>query len=107
MKPIKQWFGLGPYDEYEGYETHWYNRHYEFSGTRIRFLAGDLLVEEQEQNGGGPHPRFLFEFAPMQSDMETEFYLPDNEKAHYDIHILNVTLWRWGFYLSIRGRMYA
>lgn len=107
MKPLKQWFGLGPYDDYDGYQYHWYNKHYEFQGTRVCFIAGDLITMDQEQSGGDPHPRFIVEMSPLQSDMESQFYLPNNHKAHYDIHILNVVFWRWGIYLSVRGRAHA
>jgi hypothetical protein len=107
MKSLKKWFDLGPYDDMEGYRYHWYNKHYEFSGTRVRFIAGDLSAMGQEENGGDPIVQFTLEYSPLQSDMESEFYLKDNQKAHYDIHIVNVVFWRWGIYLSVRGRVYA
>lgn len=105
MKPIKQWLGLGPYDDYEGYQYHWYNRNYEFNGTRVRFIAGDLLAENEVQ-GGGAHegPTFTVDLRLCQGDIP-EFYLPDKPNAEYDIHYLTVVFWRWGVYLSIRGRV--
>lgn len=106
MKALKQWFGLGPYDEYDGYQYHWYNRHYEHSGMRVRFLAGDLLAIDEDENGGDPHPRFVFEISPLQSDIH-EFWVEGQPDAKYDIHILNIVFWRWGIYLSVRGRVYA
>jgi hypothetical protein len=107
MRSPKHWFGLGPYDEYQGYQYHWYNKYYEWYNERVRFMIGDLLARDQVENGGDPMPRFLIDVAPLQGDMESEFYLPDNPKAHFDIHILNVVFWRWGIYLSIRGRIQA
>lgn len=104
MKPLKQWFGLGPYDDYEGYQFHWYNRHYEFNGTRVRFIAGDLLAEDEDQNGGDRGPSFTVDLRLCQEDIP-EFYLPDNPKAEYDIHVFSIVVWRWGVYLSIRGRV--
>lgn len=106
MKPIKQWFGLGPYDDYEGYQYHWYNKHYEYNGTHIRFIAGDLLTMEEEDLGGGPSPRFIFEISPLQGDTP-EFWVEGQPDAKYDIHLINVVFWRWGIYLSVRGRIYA
>lgn len=104
MKPIKHWGGLGPYDEYQGYQYHWYNRHYEFNGTRIRFTAGDMHAESEDENGGTIAPTFKAELVLTQDDIP-EFYLPSNPQAEYDISWAMVIVWRWGFYLSIRGRV--
>lgn len=102
MKPIKQWGGLGPYDDYEGYQYHWYNKRYEHNGTRIRFIAGDMHAEDECENGGTFGPELGAEVHICQDDIP-EFDLPDNEKAKYDIHWITVVVWRWGFYLSVRG----
>lgn len=105
MKPIKRWFGLGPYDEDEGYGIHWYNRNYEHNGTRVRLIAGDLLASDEQDNGYDIGPQFGLDMHLCVEDI-AEFYLPDNENAKYDIHTLTAIFWRWGIYLSIRGRVY-
>jgi hypothetical protein len=92
-------------DDWDGHYP-WYNRHYEFSGTRIRFIAGDLLTEMEHESGGLGGLRFDISLDLCQEDIP-EFYLPDNPDAKYDIHTLNVIFWRWGIYLSIRGQVHA
>jgi len=104
VKPVKEWFWIGPYDEDEGYQYHWYNRCYEYSGTRIRFMAGDLMAGNEDENGCHAGPQFECALHIAQEDIH-EFYLPDNPKAEYDVHTLTVIVWRWGIYLSVRGRI--
>lgn len=105
MRPIKQWFGLGPGNEDDGREYHWYNGHYEWSGTRVRLIVGDMLAECENENGGHRGPQFTGELSLWQEDIP-EFHLPDDPNAKYDVHILNVVFWRWGVYLSVRGPVY-
>lgn len=105
MKSVKLWGGLGPYDEDEGYEYHWYNKCYEHDGTRFRLLAGDLLASDEDQNGGSLGPHFGFDLRLAQEDIP-EFYVPGHEDAKYDIHYFTFVFWRWGIYFSVRGKLY-
>lgn len=82
----------------------WWNCFYEYSGTRVRFIAGDVLAEVEHEGGGHAGLRFGIDIDLCQEDVP-EFYLPDNPNAKYDIHCLDVIFWRWGFHLSIRGRV--
>lgn len=104
MKSIKQWFALGPDDDEDGREEHWYNRHYEWQDERIRFVAGDLLAINEYEGGGYAGPQFSVEVCVCQEGIP-EFYLPDNKNAEYDIHYVSIVFWRWGIYLSVRGRV--
>lgn len=104
IKPIKQWFSLAPYNDEEGRKYHWYNKCYEHSGPRFRLLAGDLQADNEYEYGGDVGPQFSVELALAQEDIP-EFYLPDNEDAVYDIHWVTILVWRWGIYLSVRGRV--
>ena len=106
MKPVKHWFGLGLYDEYTGHHYHWWNRCYEFHGSRVRLMVGDILASSEDENGCHIGPQFEIALHLSQEDIP-EFYMPDNPKAQYDIHTFTAIFWRWGIYLSIRGRIYA
>lgn len=103
MKPVKKWFSLGPEDGYYT-QRHWYNKTYEWQNERVKFMLGDMHALSEYESGGDMGPAFSVELALCQEDVP-EFYLPDNEKAIYDIHWATVVCWRWGFYLSIRGRV--
>lgn len=106
MKSVKQWFSLGPYDEYEGRKQHWYNRYWEHDWTYVRLMYGDLLAGDEVEHGGDRGPQLSFELNIAQADIP-EFYIPDNPNARYDIHYLSFIIWRWGVYVSVRGRIYA
>lgn len=82
----------------------WWNRCYEYCGTRIRFMAGDLSYEGEKDHGSPSGLRFSVDIELCQEDIP-EFYLPDNPDAKYDIHALSVMFWRWGIYFSVRGRV--
>lgn len=107
---IKQLFTTRKYDNpddpwWDGVLP-WYNRCYEHSGTRVRFMAGDLLAEAEHEGGGVMGPQFSVELNICQEDIP-EFYLPEHSDAKFDIHYFSIVVWRWGIYLSIRGRIEA
>lgn len=117
LKSPKYWFTTTPdgnsdddawWDERERREHRWFNRCYEHSGSRVRFMAGDLHAMGERESGGRAALQFGADLCLYQEDVP-EFYIPDgkggyDEKAIYDIHHLTVIFWRWGIYLSIRGR---
>lgn len=104
MKSPKKWFSLGPYSDEDGRKVHWYNCYEEWQNERVKIVLGDMHALSEYENGGNEGPTFSIEVALCQEDID-EFYLPDNEKAVYDIHSFHAIFWRWGIYLSVRGRV--
>lgn len=90
-------------DEWDG-QYRWYNRCREFDGTRVKLIIGDLLASTEHEFGSSGGFQFGGELRLCQEDIP-EFYLPDNPDAKYDIHYASLIIWRWGLYLSIRGRV--
>ncbi|WP_349318890.1 hypothetical protein [Mycolicibacterium canariasense] len=105
---LKQLFSILPEDpeDESTYEHPWWNAHYEYSGTRIRLIVGDLLAESEHEGGSHGGLQFGFSLDLAQEDIP-EFYLPDQPDAKYDVHSFSLIFWRWGIYISVRGRVYA
>lgn len=101
---LKELLSTHPHREREDWKKPWYNHNYEHSGTRVRFIAGDPLADNEYEGGGHGGVQFGISVDLAQEDIP-EFYLEDNPKAKYDIHTLTVIFWRWGIYLSIRGKV--
>lgn len=106
MKPVKQWFAIGEYDDETGREKHWYNRRYEYNGNRFILYAGDLAAYSEEENGGYEGPEFNIELSFAKEGMPM-WYFPGKPNARYDIGWIGFIFWRWGVQLYVRGRIYA
>lgn len=107
MKHYSRWFGLGPYDENEGYEYHWYNRHREWGGPRYRLIVGDVHAMSTEEDGGiiGPTFEVSLEFAQEGMGCLDDYEMGTGRLiAEHDVHFLSIVFWRWGISLSVRGR---
>lgn len=89
-------------DEWDG-ALPWWNKRWEWHSSRVHFVAGDLLTMNEKEAGGRAGAHFGIELELAQEDIPA-FYLPDRPKAVYDVHMLTVIFWRWGFHLAIRGR---
>lgn len=85
-------------------EKRWFNQCYNHCGTRVRFDAGDLVAETEHEGGGRAGGKFGLDLELCQEDVPV-FYLPDNPKAQYNIHVFTVMIWRWGICLCIRGKV--
>lgn len=101
---ISRWFTLGPYDDEDGRKHHWYNKTWEYNWERVRLLLGDLHQQSEEEGGGDIGPSFSIELSLAQEDIP-EFYVRGNDRADYDIYWITAIVWRWGIYLSFRGKI--
>ncbi|MCV7255639.1 hypothetical protein H7J86_26090 [Mycobacterium hackensackense] len=103
---LKQLFSIHP--EPEDGDVDWpvWNHAFEHHGTRLRVIVGDLLAETEHEAGGHAGLQFGVSVDLSQEDVP-EFYLPDQPNAKYDVHTFTLIFWRWGIYVSVRGRVYA
>lgn len=104
---LKHLFSILPEDpeDESTYEHPWWNDHYEFNGSRLRVIAGDLLAEGEHESGGHGGAQFGVSLDLAQEDIP-EFHLPEHPDAKYDIHTFTLIFWRWGIYVAVRGRLY-
>lgn len=102
---LKQLFSIHPEDEDSDAEWPVWNNTFEHHGQRLRVIVGDLLADVEDEYGGNGGIRFGWELQLFQEDVP-EFHVPDNPQARYDIHTLQLIFWRWGIYISVRGRLY-
>lgn len=100
---LKQLFSIIP----EGEDREWpiWNHALEHHGPRLRVIVGDLVADTEHDYGTTASIRFAVDVDLAQEDVY-EFDVPGEPNARYDIHTLTLIFWRWGIYVSVRGRTY-
>lgn len=97
----------------EEYRNSWYNACFERDWTRVILKVGDLAADGERESGEFAGPCFGATLLLAQEDTG-EFYLPERPTTatilgrprRYDTYSLVVMVWRWGVYVSVRGRVY-